>query len=412
MKSQMRLTWTDLHPEVIWQGTDSPVSVYFELYREYYRKALGVANDDEILIVEIDKPIWYALNPVEDEEFPGQVVRYNVERGEVQRVPSDRVGGSVHVVGEDKIRIVRWGHGNLGVIAKKDLEALEKMVFAVSITPEVYDEPSFGDMFWTEPTILLQKDVKFFTESFEWFKAKGLPYRRSYLLYGAPGNGKTLSIRVVAKYLKVEPECFDFSASYDEPDTGFMKWVTGAGKLMEKAVPTPEYQTAVSKGVDGQRPYIRLLALEDLDKYYPSGGEPKSKVSLTAVLNGLDGIVQATNTILFATANHPENLDQTVLSRPGRFHRRISFAPPNADEAERFMKWRFEGEKISEGTIKEVVKQTDGHSFALLSELLTCSAAIAFERGSKELSDEDVMTALSQQLQAANVLKGAAKPGF
>jgi len=41
----------------------------------------------------------------------------------------------------------------------------------------------------------LLRDVNEFLSSSQWYKAKGVPYRRSYLLYGPPGSGKTYVAR-------------------------------------------------------------------------------------------------------------------------------------------------------------------------------------------------------------------------
>lgn len=37
----------------------------------------------------------------------------------------------------------------------------------------------------------LIKDIKNFQDSADWYRSKGVPYRRGYLLYGPPGTGKT-----------------------------------------------------------------------------------------------------------------------------------------------------------------------------------------------------------------------------
>lgn len=41
---------------------------------------------------------------------------------------------------------------------------------------------------------LLIEDAKDFLESKQWYSDRGIPFRRGYLLYGAPGSGKTSMI--------------------------------------------------------------------------------------------------------------------------------------------------------------------------------------------------------------------------
>ena len=49
----------------------------------------------------------------------------------------------------------------------------------------------------------LTKDIQRFQDSGEWYMAKGVPYRRGYLLYGPPGTGKTSFVQAVAGALKL-----------------------------------------------------------------------------------------------------------------------------------------------------------------------------------------------------------------
>jgi chaperone BCS1 len=59
----------------------------------------------------------------------------------------------------------------------------------------------------------LREDFELFFEREEWFRRHAFPFRRGYLFYGPPGNGKTTAIRIMACHPAVAAYTFDF---YDE----------------------------------------------------------------------------------------------------------------------------------------------------------------------------------------------------
>jgi len=47
---------------------------------------------------------------------------------------------------------------------------------------------------------MVRTDFELFFEREDWFRQHNLPYRRGYLLWGPPGNGKTATLRVMAAH--------------------------------------------------------------------------------------------------------------------------------------------------------------------------------------------------------------------
>ncbi|PUU77938.1 BCS1 N terminal-domain-containing protein [Tuber borchii] len=107
-------------------------------------------------------------------------------------------------------------------------------------------------------------DIKDYLEpdTQKWYSDRGIPYRRGYLLHGPPGTGKS---------------SLSFAA---------------AG----------------------------LLGL----KIYDTSTEVDTRVSLSGLLNVIDGVASPEGRVLILTTNHPEKLDAALI-RPGRVDMKIEF---------------------------------------------------------------------------------------
>ena len=59
-------------------------------------------------------------------------------------------------------------------------------------------------------------DIKNFTQSQQWYLARGVPYRRGYMLHGPPGTGKTSFILAVAAELKLSVCLMNLTGNIDD----------------------------------------------------------------------------------------------------------------------------------------------------------------------------------------------------
>lgn len=170
-------------------------------------------------------------------------------------------------------------------------------------------------------TVILEKglmenilsDVKTFLGRKAWYQARSIPYRRGYLLFGAPGNGKTSIIKVVA-------------SEFDLP----------IHSINMKGLSDSSLQDLIS-----DIPPKSILLLEDID-CVTSNREEKNEekgigVSLSGLLNTLDGISSPEDYLLFMTTNYPEKLD-SALKRPGRIDKQIELK--NATEEQAYRLWK------------------------------------------------------------------------
>jgi hypothetical protein len=229
-----------------------------------------------------------------------------------------------------------------------------------------------------EPTVrrLVQNDFELFFQREEWFHAHNLPYRRGYLFWGAPGNGKTATIRVMASHPHIKPFAIDLSNRENESGDLFRLFAMASDS-------TPA-----------------LIILEDLDRAFPTEGKQTREraVSFQTLLNCLDGVGSQDGVIVVATANNPRSLDSSILKRPGRFDRVVRFSDPDTDLRRQY--FRRLNPILCGEQFETAIKKTQGMSFAQLREVYILGAQCAFEHG-QEIAAADVIEAID--LHAAGV---------
>lgn len=289
------------------------------------------------------------------------------------------------------------------ICRNKDFDSVRKFIESIKLSPDSYNKDSLEKVFWTKKNISLKKDVEFFSVSNRWFEQRDLPYARSYLLYGPPGNGKTSAIRAISRYFYSPPSQFSFTGRYEDPDSAFQSWVIGDDPSEEDDYyfdDTRRDKGSKLKFVSGhenqENPRIRILLLEDIDRFFSKEEGFKTPVSFSTILNALDGVFQRKNSILIATANNPEKIDSQVLFRPGRFDLRVPFESPSEEEMFSFLKHISTHDRISESTLERSVKIAVGHSFAFAKGIYLSAANRAFSRSSNFVEDSDFAAALEE----------------
>ncbi len=173
-------------------------------------------------------------------------------------------------------------------------------------------------------------DIALYEGARQWYKDRGLPYRRSYLFSGPPGTGKTSLVFALAGYLK-RPLCVLnlgsvgsddslFSALTDSPANAIilLEDVDCANATASRDAPVPTVQpTVVGNSVAG--------ATAEAPRKDASG------VTKAGLLNALDGILTPENRIFIMTTNFPDRLDSALI-RPGRvdLHEVLDLLTPEA----------------------------------------------------------------------------------
>lgn len=152
----------------------------------------------------------------------------------------------------------------------------------------------------------LTADLQRFLAAEEDYIRLGLPWHRGYLLHGPPGTGKTSAVRALATRL------------------GLDLWYAPLSDLEKDA----SLMTLVAE----VRPRSMLL-LEDVDAFHAATDRETSErrqVTMSGLLNALDGVSTPHGLITVMTTNHPEALDPAVTRR-GRVDIVEEFTLPDDD---------------------------------------------------------------------------------
>lgn len=143
----------------------------------------------------------------------------------------------------------------------------------------------------------VKSDLDSFLKSKQYYHRLGRVWKRSYLLYGPSGTGKSSFIAAMAKFLSYDVYDVDLTKVVDDSDLKMLLLQT------------------TSKS---------LIVVEDLDRFITSNS---TAVSLSGILNFMDGILNSCcgdEKVMVFTMNNKEKIDPAIL-RPGRIDVHIYF---------------------------------------------------------------------------------------
>jgi chaperone BCS1 len=171
------------------------------------------------------------------------------------------------------------------------------------------------------------------------YARRGIPYRRGYLFYGPPGTGKTSFSLALAGHFDIDLYMISLAAR-NLDDAGLAKLfnalpmncivlledIDSAGIEREKK--EPEDSETIEEPADVENADDSDASEEDGDKKQKKkkkrANKGGSSISLSGLLNTIDGAAAQEGRILIMTSNTPETLDAAMI-RHGRIDRQIKF---------------------------------------------------------------------------------------
>lgn len=158
------------------------------------------------------------------------------------------------------------------------------------------------------------EDVRNFRTSKQRYERLGVPYHRGYLLYGPPGTGKTSLVSALAAHFGLSIYCLNLADLTDRSLTAAVNDVPANSVLLFEDIDC-------MRGGKAREPAAASRETTE-DKKGRESDADKSGVTLSGLLNVLDGFYAPTGVLFMMTTNRIEALDSALL-RPGRIDYRL-----------------------------------------------------------------------------------------
>lgn len=159
-------------------------------------------------------------------------------------------------------------------------------------------------------SVILNKDLKkelmsnltYFFNNRDWYQTRGLAYKQTYILHGKPGTGKSSTIKALASHYNKNICIIDLSMM---SNTSF-----------ESAMSTvPSNSIVLIEDFDSCKALHKRESGED--GVTKTGEETFEFLTLSKILNVMDGVVSLDGTVVFFTTNFIEHIDSAMV-RKGR----------------------------------------------------------------------------------------------
>ncbi|KAL9129232.1 MAG: hypothetical protein Q9217_002273 [Psora testacea] len=166
-----------------------------------------------------------------------------------------------------------------------------------------------------------------------WYSNRGIPYRRGYLLHGPPGTGKSSLAWAIAGVFGLDIYCIslvDPNLTEEELGMLFTTLPRRCVVLLEDIDSAGLSKRQESKGNDKQQAETEAAKIgAEITKAFESvqkrnDKKDKQGISLSGLLNAIDGVASHEGRVLILTTNFPEKLDEALI-RPGRIDMKVEF---------------------------------------------------------------------------------------
>lgn len=224
---------------------------------------------------------------------------------------------------------------------------------------------------------LIERQVLGIARHRDRLRASGQHVKRGLLLYGPPGNGKTLTVSYVVS---------------QAPEHTVLLLTGGSLQLLRPAC-------GLARTL---QPAIVILEDVDLvaEERWVMGHQ--SNPILFDLLNELDGMAEDADVAFILTTNRADALEPALAARPGRVDLALELELPDEDARRRLIDLYGRGLELHVEDLTPVIEQTEGVAASFIKELMRRAALLATDEpdgvGPLVVTDAHIRSALDEFL--------------
>jgi chaperone BCS1 len=188
----------------------------------------------------------------------------------------------------------------------------------------------------------LLTDIESFLKGKQWYKDRQIPWRRGYLFHGPPGTGKSSAVIAVATHFAFPVYVLQFNRNLT--DNGLQQLLRRVSDQNSIVLLEDLDSSGFEVRDDDQSEVVRRIGTSHAKNHF---------VTLSGLLNALDGLSAPEGAIYIMTTNHVQRLDP-ALTRPGRVDYRLKFDLTSQDQARSMFLHLYGADQVSPGRLEEL----------------------------------------------------------